>query len=76
MKTTKAEEGGGREAREEKGEREEPRSLLVSSRRPPPPPLPAEISIPVSSAEKRRQGHVARQLAKELFDSSPRDPLK
>ena len=54
--------------------------FLVASGQPAPPlpPLPAEVSlgIPISSAEKKKQQNVAHQLAKELFDSSPRDPFK
>merc|ERR1711871_1358447 len=52
--------------------------FLVASGQPAPPlpPLPVEVSLgePTSSAEKKKQQNVAYQLAKDLFDSSPRDP--
>jgi hypothetical protein len=79
-------------AQEGEGEEEGEVSVVIASPPPPPPssvsvyqtslvqgrvvapPLPVEMTA--RTAAKHQQSQVARQLAKELFDSSPRDPLK
>ena len=77
------EEKAGDQKKSEIDEKEytNPRFVSSNHRAPPPPPLPVEImanptGAVLSSAEKDKQRTVARQLALELFDSSPRDPLK